>query len=109
MSDYNPDHEGMRRFLNSEMMQHLVHEVGTRIRDRAIAIAPVGDPLEDEHVGRYKASFIIETHTHGGATNDRAECIVKNFSPEAKFVEYGHRGREPYHTLLRAAAEARHF
>lgn len=107
MSDYNPDHHGIAEFLNSHGMLNLVEHVAGQIRDRAVATAPVGDPREDEHAGRYKASFHIRSHYHGGATNDRAEAIVYNDSPEALEVEFGHRGREPYHTLLRAADEVR--
>jgi hypothetical protein len=44
---------------------------------------------------------------NGGATSDRVEAVVYNDAPEAVQVEYGHRGAEPYHTLLRAAAEMR--
>lgn len=107
MSDYNPDHRGMEQFLNSMGMVRLVEDVAERIRDRAIVIAPVGDPRDDEHSGRYKASFHIRSHRFGGATSDRAEAIVYNDSPEAFEVEFGHRGREPYHTMLRAAEEVR--
>jgi hypothetical protein len=105
---YDPDHYGMWHFLNSYGMQRVVRHYADKIKDRAEEIAPVGSPWEpDEHSGRYKASFSVEVHTLGGATNDRAEAIVKNDAPEAIHVEYGHRGREPYHTLLRAAMEVR--
>jgi hypothetical protein len=105
---YNPDHEGIRRFLNSEDMKLVVKHYADKIKDRAEAIAPVGTPWEpDEHVGRYKRNFSVDVHTHGGATRDRAEAFVRNDSPEAIYVEYGHFGREPYHTLLRAAIESR--
>jgi hypothetical protein len=98
----------MRRLLNSEGMQRVVKHYADKIKDRAEVIAPVGSPAEpDEHVGRYKRSFSVEVHTHGGATRDRAEAIVSNDSPEAVYVEFGDRGSEPYHTLLRAAIEAR--
>lgn len=106
MSDYNPDHAGIAEFLRSEGMQRMVASVADRIKDRAEATAPVGEPFEDKHPGRYKASFHVRVHAHGGATGDRAEAIVYNDSPDAVWVEYGHRGREPYHTLLRAAMEA---
>lgn len=109
MSDYNPSHAGMAEFLQSEMMQHLVSEVADRLMAHAVSMAPIGDPLVDEHPGRYAASFHVRVHTHGGATGDRAEAIVYNDSPEAKWVEFGHHGREPYHTLLRAAVEAGWF
>lgn len=107
MSSYDPDHHGIAEFLNSSGMLNLVEQVAGQIRDRAIATAPIGDPRDDEHSGRYKASFHIRSHHHGGATNDRAEAIVYNDAPEALEVEFGHRGREPYHTLLRAAEGVR--
>jgi len=104
---YDPDHAGMLLFLNSQGMLNLVESVGERIMHRAMATAPIGDPIVDEHVGRYASSFSMESHRFGGATRDRAEAIVTNDSPEAVYVEYGHRGKEPYHTLLRAAVEER--
>lgn len=107
MSDYNPDHAGMAAFLESEMLMRVVERVAEQIRDRAVVSAPIGSPLGDDHAGRYKASFHIRTHRHGGATGDRVEAIVYNNAPEAKYVEYGHRGAEPYYTLRRAALEAR--
>jgi hypothetical protein len=109
VSDYTPDQIGMIEFLNSDFMIRVVEHVGTKIMHRAMATAPVGDPVLDEHPGRYASSFMIETHRLGGATSDRAEAIVSNYSAEAKYVEYGHRGREPYHTLLRAAMEERYM
>ena len=105
MSDYTPNHAGMLVLLNSDMLMDVVEHTARQIMGRAIAMAPVGDPIEDEHVGRYKASFHMTSHIFGGATGDRAEAIVYNDSPEAVQVEYGHRGSEPYHTLLRAAGE----
>ena len=107
MSEYNPDHLGMGLLLESEILMRVVERVAQDIMGRAIAMAPVGDPSEDEHPGRYKASFHIRTHVNGGATSDRVEAVVYNDAPEAVQVEYGHRGAEPYHTLLRAAAEMR--
>ena len=105
---YKPDEEGMRRFLNSENMKLLVKHYADKIKDRAEEIAPVGAPWEpDDHAGRYKASFSSEVHTHGGIHRDRAEATVRNDALEAQYVEFGHRGREPYHTLLRATFEAR--
>jgi len=107
VSDYTRNEVGMREFLNSEMLMRVVERTAQQIMERAIVMAPVGSPLGDEHAGRYKASFHIRSHRFGGATGDRVEAIVYNDSPEAKFVEFGHRGREPYHTLLRAARELR--
>ncbi len=107
MSNYKPNEAGMREFLNSDILMRVVERTGRQIMDRAISMAPIGSPISDEHAGRYKASFNMRSHRNGGATRDRAEAIVYNDSPEAKYVEYGERGAEPYHTLLRAASELR--
>lgn len=107
MSDYTPSHIGMGEFLNSGILMDVVEHAARQIAFRAMVMAPVGSPLGDEHAGRYKASFHIRSHRFGGATGDRVEAIVYNDSPEAKYVEFGHRGAEPYHTLLRAARELR--
>jgi len=106
MSSYDPDHMGMREFLNSTGMMHMVEHVADQIMYRAIAISPVGDPVLDEHPGRYLMSFHTRSHHMGGATGDRAEAVVYNDAPEAIYVEFGHRGSEPYHVLLRAARDA---
>ena len=106
MSRYTPDHTGFGKFLNSDMLQGKMEDVAHAIEAHAIAIAPVG-PATDPHAGRYKASFAVRSHKHGGAKKDRVEAIVTNFAPEAQFVEYGSAGAEPYHTLLRAASETR--
>jgi hypothetical protein len=73
------------------------------IKLRAEVIAPVYAGRGDKHSGRYKASFHVKSHLHGGATKDRAEAIVYNDAPEAIYVEFGHWGAEPEHILARAA------
>jgi hypothetical protein len=107
MSDYNPDHIGMGKFLNSPSMMRLVRGVADDIRTRAIALAPVGTLAEgDEHPGLYISSFRVRAHRFGGIHSDRAEAFVYNNAPDAFFVEYGGFGREPYHVLRRAAEGA---
>jgi len=96
----------MQKMLNSDVMLVAVTHVAHAIENHARAIAPVGPP-SDPHRGRYRASFAVRSHKHGGATHDRAEAIVTNFAPEALYVEFGTEGREPYHTMLRAATEIR--
>lgn len=105
-SRYDVNHKGVAELLNSDMLLITVTAVGEQIRAHAEAIAPVGPP-SDPHRGRYRASFRVRSHKRGGATHDRVECVVSNDSPEALFVEYGSAGKEPYHTLLRAATEVR--
>ena len=101
---YTVDHQGVGEMLNARFMVDHMQRVADAIRTYAEAIAPVG-PATDPHRGRYKASFHTRSHTHGGATHDRAEAIVSNDAPEAQWVEWGSAGAEPYHTLLRAAVE----
>jgi hypothetical protein len=101
-ADFRPDHRGVGEMLRSPMMVAVVTKVGIGIIARAEAIAPVG-PMTDPHRGRYRASFGMRVSRRGGATRDRAECVVYNDSPEASYVEWGHFGQEPYHTLAQAA------
>ena len=101
---YNPDHIGMGRMLRAPFMEEAMVRRAEAIRARAIAIAPVGSGSDgDRTPGSYKASFHVRSHSHGGATKDRAEAIVYNDDPAAIFVEFGHRGREPFGVLRRAA------
>jgi hypothetical protein len=99
---YEPSYTGVGEMLNSDFMVEAMRLRGEEIMLRAIAIAPVGHP-PDEHPGRYRASFHVRVHSHGGATNDRAEAVVYNDAPEALYVEYAHWGAEPYRVLARAA------
>lgn len=87
------DYESIgRNILRSEVM-------GLHMRDRALRIllaahgrAPVYEgPGRDEHRGRYRSSFRIESTSRGGVKHDRAEATVINDAPEAVFVEFGAR------------------
>jgi len=100
---FNPNHRGVGEMLRSDFMQAAMLEHAERIKAVAEATAPVGRPSEDEHAGRYKASFHVRVHARGGATGDRAEAIVSNDSPEARWVEWGTRDTDGHHTLARAA------
>jgi hypothetical protein len=105
-TSFNPDHEGVGKMLRSEMMQRTVGLVGGMIMTEAVARSPIGG-RGDPHTGRYIMSWELSVHDRGGATRDRAEAIVRNVSPEAQWVEFGHAGREPYHVLLNAARGVR--
>lgn len=100
---FNPDHAGVGRMLRAPFMERAMRERAELIRARAETMAPVSKDPDDPHRGRYKASFHVRSHSHGGATKDRAEAIVYNDSPEAFWVEFGHRGREPESVLRQAA------
>jgi hypothetical protein len=98
---YTPDHSGMGQLLNSDMMRDAMEQRALEIKMRAEVIAPVD--MKSKHPGRYKASFHVRSHLHGGVTNDRAEAVVYNDAPEAFYVEFAHWGAEPEHILVRAA------
>lgn len=100
---FNPDHIGVGRMLRAPFMQEAMVQRAETIRARAVALAPVSHDPRDETPGSYKASFHIRSHSRGGATKDRAEAIVYNDDPAAIFVEFGHRGREPFGVLRKAA------
>jgi hypothetical protein len=105
MSSYSPNHAGVSAMLNADWMEDAMRVRAEEIKTRAMAMAP-GPSERDIHPGRYKASFHVRSHKYGGVTGRggrRAEAIVYNDAPEAIFVEYGHHGREPYHTLANAA------
>lgn len=104
MSEYRRDEVGMREFLRSDMLLGVVLAVAEEIKMDAIATAPVGSLAEhDRHPGEYISSFGIRSHRDGGATHDRVEAIVYNDGADALWVEYGHHGSEPFHTLRNAA------
>jgi hypothetical protein len=100
---FTPDHRGVGDLLNSDGMRDAMDAHGQEIRMRAETIAPVYTGRGAHHPGRYKASFHVRSHLHGGATNDRAEAVVYNNAPEAFYVEFGHWGAEPEHIMARAA------
>lgn len=105
-SSYNPDYTGVGVFLKSDALLEMVESVAETIKARAIAISPVGSYEErDRHPGLYISSFHVRTSRDGGATGDRVEAVMYNDSPDAVWVEYGHRGREPYAVIRRAAFE----
>lgn len=73
----------------------------------AEATAPVSGEPDDEHRGRYKASFSVDARKHGGIHGDRAEGILSSDDPAALSIEFGHvtaEGRvvEGSYTLTRA-------
>jgi hypothetical protein len=100
-ADFRPDHRGVGEMLRSQFMQDEMLRRAEIIKARAEVIAPVDE--KGPHPGRYKASFHTRVSARGGATNDRAEAVVYNDSPEAIYVEFASWGAEPYRTLARAA------
>lgn len=101
--EFTFSYEKLGELLNSPEM---VAEMDRRIKAAeawAVAHAPVAKT--GKHRGRYKASFRSSAFPHGGASHDRAEGELVNDAPEALYVEYGNRGAEPYHLMLRALVE----
>jgi hypothetical protein len=89
--------------LRAPFMEAAMVARAEAIRARAVAAAPVSNDPDNPTPGSYKASFHVRSHSRGGATKDRAEAILYNDDPAAFWVEFGHRGREPYGVLKRAA------
>lgn len=95
--------------LNADFMVAEMERRAKMIEEWAFDRAPVYSGRgKDDHRGRYKASFSSGAFPHGGVHGDRAEGWVENTAPEALYVEYGNRGREPYHLMLRALYEGGH-
>jgi hypothetical protein len=78
--------------LRADFMVAHMKDRAERMLTAAWDRAPVyaGDD-KDEHRGRYRASLRVETTSHGGAKGNRASASVVADSPEAVFVEFGHR------------------
>jgi hypothetical protein len=96
---------GLGLMLNAPFMVAEMERRMSNAKDFAEAIAPVGDPATDKHSGRYLASFHVDSGNYGGPSRDRAWAALENDSPEALYVEYGERGAEPYHVMLKALVE----
>lgn len=80
------------QILRSNLMEAHMRDRAQRILLAALDRAPVyDDPDRDEHRGRYRASFRIESTKQGGDRHDRAEAKVVNDAPEAIWVELGAR------------------
>lgn len=98
---------GIGEMIRSPEMEKEMARRARRIKDRAEATAPVGDPSTDPHSGRYRDSFRVESGRNGGFKKDRAYGRVLNDAPEAFYVEYGTSKIEARHTLLNAAQAAK--
>lgn len=97
---------GIGEMLRSVEMVREMSRRAEKVRDEAIRNAPVGT-RRDRHSGRYKASFHLETTTHGGVKGDRAAAYVYNDAPEAIFVEFGTSRQVGRHILRDALNAAR--
>jgi hypothetical protein len=115
--EYQPDYNGIGDMLNAEFLIEPLRQAAEEIKMRAEALAggeiyskpehPTRERGWDRRTGRYATSFKVTTRRYGGVKNDRVEATVTNDAPSAFWVEFGHRGREPYHVLKRAAFMAK--
>src|ERR1700748_3876272 len=103
VTDVDISFTAVRQLMQSPEMEAEMVRRGEKVMELGIARAPVAK--EGPHQGRYKESFHLESGTEGmpGAIklDDRAWCEVSNDAPEALYVEYGDKGAEPYHVLLK--------
>lgn len=105
---FSTSYQGIHEMLNMPEMYKVLGDHAVKVRTRCEETAPVGLPAEpDAHAGRYKAAFETAVYPHHGARKDRPQGYVINRSPDAFWVEYGHAGREPYHTMYIALLEVR--
>lgn len=104
---FNASYQGIGDMLRSEFMRVEMERRANRIRDAAVAEAPVGTPPDDTHPGRYKASFRVESGTRGGWKHDRAYAEVVNDAPEAFYIEYGSSKITARHVLAHAMDAAK--
>lgn len=97
---FEADYVGIGEMLNAEFMQAEMLRRAELGKGFAEAVAPVD--ADDDHPGRYKASFSVSSGAHGGPRHDRAYGRLENDSPEAEFVEYGSANNDAHHVLSRA-------
>ena len=107
-AEFYESYTGIGALLRSPEMEKEMLRRAQKIKARAEATAPVGDPKNDPHAGRYRDSFtIISGRTGGGLRHNRAFAEVRNVAPEGFYVEYGTSKVEAQHTLLNAMFAAR--
>jgi hypothetical protein len=105
VTEFRGSYAGIGEMLNSPMVAAALLKRAERVKGRCEDTAPVGDPAEpDDHAGRYKAGFRVAIFPKRNGR--RPEAYVVNGTPDAFWVEYGHSGAEPYHTMHRALLEA---
>jgi hypothetical protein len=98
---YKASYAGVGKMLRSAEMQAGMRQLAETVKERAEQIAPVGDPVTDEHSGRYKAAFAVKSGVQRRTTS-RAYGEVVNTSPEAIDVEFGNSEQDGHHVLVRA-------
>lgn len=87
-SKFSASYAGIGEFLRGEEMQQEMRRRAEKVARRAESDAPVGDPSNDPHSGRYKNSFQVSSGVQRRKTS-RAYGEVVNVAPESVYVEYG--------------------
>lgn len=107
-SKYVGRYGGIGAMLSRPWMHVPCKAAALKIQAAAQALAPVGDPLEDDHPGLYKASFgVIPLNKNvpfRGKPRIRSGAQVFNEAPHATIVEYGN-GRTPRYAVFRKAVD----
>lgn len=106
---FKPSYRGIGQMLCADFMIAEMDRRAHRVLAAAQSFAPVDEDLDDEHRGRYKASFKVTSGIRpgGGGRKRRAFGRVTNDAPEALDVEYGNRNTPRHRVLGRALMAAR--
>lgn len=107
-SKYTGRYSGIGSMLSRPWLQKSCRDAAVKLKLAAEAIAPVGDPTEDNHPGRYKASFdvvpLVKNVPFRGKPRMRASAQVINTAPYAHILEYGN-GVTPRYAVFRKAID----
>ncbi|MEU0858416.1 hypothetical protein ABZ352_23700 [Streptomyces griseofuscus] len=102
-SKYTGRYSGIGKLLQRPGVQRACRDAAVKIKALAEARAPVGNPQNDPHAGRYAASFdvvpIFKNVPFRGRPRMRAGARLINTAPEARIVEYGI-GSTPRYAVL---------
>ncbi|WP_425837326.1 HK97 gp10 family phage protein [Streptomyces fractus] len=107
-SKYHGRYSGIGTMLSRPWLQKPCKDAAVRLKAAAEAHAPVGDPVEDNHSGRYKASFdvvpVVKNVPFRGKPRMRAGARLINTAPYAHILEYGN-GVTPRYAVFRKSID----
>ncbi|MET9480940.1 hypothetical protein [Streptomyces sp. NPDC006638] len=99
-SKYVGRYGGIGTMLSRPWMHVPCKKAALEIQAAAQVRAPVGDPTNNEHAGRYKAGFAVVPLTKNvpfrGKPRMRNGARVLNVTPEVLIVEYGNQNTPRY-------------
>lgn len=84
----------------SPQMVAMLDEIAAHKAEKARSIAPVGDPENDPHPGRFRDSIDHDA----GIEDGRARGRVLSTDPDFKYIEFGTE-HSPAHATLRRCLE----